>query len=177
MWGDQAMEIHWLSIVNSFVLVLLLTAFLAVILMRVLRNDFARYMEADAEEMGMREPSPQSVHAIIIIIIILATGVDVDDSGWKQVHGDVFRFPENPMLFSSLIGTGCQLLMLFLSLLTLAVIGTFYHGSRGTMYSAAIFTYALTAGIAGKCTLNTHIHIHTDSFSHFWMLLNRVCFG
>lgn len=40
-------EIHWLSIINSFVLVLLLTAFLAVILMRVLKNDFSRYMEMD----------------------------------------------------------------------------------------------------------------------------------
>lgn len=40
-------QIHWLSIINSFVLVLLLTAFLAVILMRVLKNDFSRYMEMD----------------------------------------------------------------------------------------------------------------------------------
>jgi len=35
-------EIHWLSIINSLVLVLLLTAFLTIILMRVLKNDFTR---------------------------------------------------------------------------------------------------------------------------------------
>lgn len=40
-------EIHWLSIINSFVLVLLLTAFLAIILMRILKNDFSKYMEID----------------------------------------------------------------------------------------------------------------------------------
>jgi hypothetical protein len=40
-------EIHWLSVINSFVLVLLLTAFLAVILMRILKKDFSRYMEVD----------------------------------------------------------------------------------------------------------------------------------
>jgi hypothetical protein len=40
-------EIHWLSIINSFVLVLLLTAFLAIILMRILKKDFSRYMEVD----------------------------------------------------------------------------------------------------------------------------------
>lgn len=40
-------EIHWLSIINSFVLVLLLTAFLAIILMRILKKDFSKYMEID----------------------------------------------------------------------------------------------------------------------------------
>lgn len=127
LWGDPAMQIHWLSIVNSLVLVLLLTAFLAIILMRVLRNDFARYMEADNEELGD----------------------NVDDSGWKQVHGDVFRFPENIMLFSAMIGTGAQLFVLFCSLLFLSVVGTFIPGSTGTMYSAGVFLYAFTAGIAG----------------------------
>ena len=40
-------EIHWLSIINSFVLVMLLTAFLTIILMRILKKDFSRYMEVD----------------------------------------------------------------------------------------------------------------------------------
>ena len=40
-------EIHWLSIINSFVLVLLLTAFLSIILMRILKQDFSKYMEID----------------------------------------------------------------------------------------------------------------------------------
>ena len=40
-------EIHWLSIINSIVLVLLLTAFLAVILTRILKKDFSKYMEID----------------------------------------------------------------------------------------------------------------------------------
>ena len=38
-------EIHWLSIINSFVLVLLLTAFLAIILMRVLKNGIGSLCE------------------------------------------------------------------------------------------------------------------------------------
>jgi hypothetical protein len=38
---------RWLSIINSFVLVLLLTAFLAIILMRILKKVFSQYMEID----------------------------------------------------------------------------------------------------------------------------------
>jgi Endomembrane protein 70 len=48
-------EIHWLSIINSFVLVLLLTAFLTIILLRVLKNDFSRYMELDDEALEEEE--------------------------------------------------------------------------------------------------------------------------
>lgn len=40
-------EIHWLSIVNSAVLVFLLTAFLAIILMRILKNDFSKFVNVD----------------------------------------------------------------------------------------------------------------------------------
>jgi len=79
-----SLQIHWLSIINSFVLVLLLTAFLAVILMRVLKNDFSRYMEMDEDDMVEEE------------------------SGWKLIHGDVFRFPSNINLFSAVIGSGLQ---------------------------------------------------------------------
>ena len=37
------LQIHWFSIINSCVTVLLLTGFLATILMRVLKNDFLKY--------------------------------------------------------------------------------------------------------------------------------------
>jgi hypothetical protein len=36
-------QIHWFSIINSCVTVLLLTGFLATILLRVLKNDFLKY--------------------------------------------------------------------------------------------------------------------------------------
>jgi len=50
-------EIFLLSIINSFVLVLLLTAFLTIILMRVLKNDFSRYMEIDDSSIEEEEVS------------------------------------------------------------------------------------------------------------------------
>jgi transmembrane 9 superfamily protein 1 len=50
--GDQSIEIHWLSIINSSVLVVLLTVFLAIILVKILKKDFARYLELDEEDFG-----------------------------------------------------------------------------------------------------------------------------
>eukprot|EP01097_Dermamoeba_algensis_P006886 TRINITY_DN42_c0_g1_i2.p1 TRINITY_DN42_c0_g1~~TRINITY_DN42_c0_g1_i2.p1 ORF type:complete len:588 (-),score=97.88 TRINITY_DN42_c0_g1_i2:153-1916(-) len=120
------LEIHWLSIMNSFVLVILLTGFIAIIIFRVLRSDYSRYNRAEEEEEG-----------------------DQEDYGWKLVHGDVFRFPPYKMLFCSFVGNGAQFLCLTFFLLILAVIGIFYPGSDANMRSAAVAIYGLTAGIAG----------------------------
>ena len=82
---------------NSVVTAVLLTGFLATILIRVLKNDFTRYARADLEDQDEEE-----------------------ESGWKLVHGDVFRPPANPLLFASLVGSGVQLLCLVIGLLILA---------------------------------------------------------
>ena len=38
----------------------------------------------------------------------------MEESGWKNVHGDVFRPPQFPMILSSLLGSGIQLFCMFL---------------------------------------------------------------
>ncbi|XP_048450173.1 transmembrane 9 superfamily member 1-like, partial [Rhincodon typus] len=87
----RTLEIHWLSIINSMVLVFLLTGFVVIILMRVLRNDFARYnLEEEAA----------------------ADDFDQADNGWKIVHTDVFRFPPHKSLLCSVLGVGTQFLAL-----------------------------------------------------------------
>ena len=63
-------EIHWLSIINSIVLVLLLTAFLAVILMRILKKDFSKYMEIDEVSLSYSFfYYSLFMYAVLIIII------------------------------------------------------------------------------------------------------------
>ncbi|KAG1664039.1 hypothetical protein FOA52_010458 [Chlamydomonas sp. UWO 241] len=118
------LEIHWFSIINSCVTVLLLTGFLATILMRVLKSDFIKY---SSDDPAMEE----------------------DESGWKYVHGDVFRFPPFVNLFCAFIGTGTQIFYLSLFVFAFALLGTFYPYNRGALYTVLIVMYALTASIAG----------------------------
>ena len=35
-----------------------------------------------------------------------------EETGWKYIHGDVFRFPRNKDVFCAVIGSGTQLLCL-----------------------------------------------------------------
>jgi hypothetical protein len=44
------MQSHWLSIINSCVTVLLLTGFLATILMRTLKSDFKKFTDDGEQE-------------------------------------------------------------------------------------------------------------------------------
>ncbi|KAK8942059.1 hypothetical protein KSP40_PGU007573 [Platanthera guangdongensis] len=121
----QHLEIHWFSIVNSCVTVLLLTGFLATILMRVLKNDFVKY-DHDEE-----------------------TRDDQEETGWKYVHGDVFRFPNNKSLLAACLGSGTQLFALAIFVFALALVGVFYPYNRGALFTALMVIYALTSGIAG----------------------------
>ncbi|KAJ8436947.1 hypothetical protein Cgig2_017372 [Carnegiea gigantea] len=122
-------QIHWFSIFNSFMMVIFLTGLVSMILMRTLRNDYAKYAREDDDlESLERDVS--------------------EESGWKLVHGDVFRPPRNLALLSALIGTGAQLVTLVLLVIIVAIVGTLYIG-RGAIVTAFIVCYALTSFIAG----------------------------
>ena len=120
----QHLEIHWFSIINSFVTVLLLTGFLATILMRVLKNDFNKYARDDEDP-------------------------EEDESGWKYIHGDVFRFPEYSSTFCAIVGVGTQFLLLMSSIFMLSMIGIYYPYNRGALLTSCLVLYAATAGVAG----------------------------
>ena len=80
--GDPHDEIHYFSIVNSMMIVLFLTGVVAVIMLRTVRHDISSYNEMQTLEEAQEE------------------------SGWKLVHGDVFRAPAfAPMLLAIVTGT------------------------------------------------------------------------
>lgn len=49
-----------------------------------------------------------------------------DEYGWKQVHGDVFRAPSHPVIFSSVVGCGTQIFAISLLAISLIILGEFW---------------------------------------------------
>lgn len=93
-------KIHWFSLINSAVIVVFLIGMVSTILVRTLKKDIARYNRLDQlalDDFGANGTVEDGVQ---------------EDSGWKLVHGDVFRPPKNPLLLSVLIGNGAQLFMM-----------------------------------------------------------------
>lgn len=56
--------------------------------------------------------------------------MEEEESGWKYVHGDVFRFPPNKSVFCAFVGTGTQIFCLSLFIFALALVGVFYPYNR-----------------------------------------------
>jgi len=111
-------------------MVIFLVGLVAMILMRTLRKDYARYSK---EEMDSELDAERDLG---------------DEYGWKQVHGDVFRPSSSPLLFSALVGSGHQLAVVALAVICFAILGDLYT-ERGSLLSTAIFVYAATSPVNG----------------------------
>ncbi|KAM9202970.1 transmembrane 9 superfamily member 1 isoform 2-T2 [Dugong dugon] len=148
----RTLEIHWLSIINSMVLVFLLVGFVAVILMRVLRNDLARYNLDEETTSG-------------------GSGDDFDqgDNGWKIIHTDVFRFPPYRGLLCAVLGVGAQFLALGTGIIVMALLGMFNVHRHGAINSAAILLYALTCCVSGY--VSSHFYRQIGGERWVWNII------
>jgi len=124
-------QIHWFSIINSMMIVLFLTGMVAMIMMRTLHQDFRRYNQVDSEEAQ-------------------------EDTGWKLVHGDVFRPPTNALLFSVLVGTGVQVLSMTVVTMVFAVLGFLSPANRGSLLTALLVFFVLMGIFAGYFSARTY---------------------
>jgi len=127
------LDIHWLAIINSFVLVLLIASLLLLIILRVVRSDLSKYLRIPDEE--------------------LPSGVE-EEYGWKLLHADVFRSPPHRMWFCACVGSGAHL---FLVAVTVVMVGCFSpYLERGALLSFGVFGYILTSFIAGYISANLY---------------------
>jgi len=95
------------------------------IMMRTLRRDLNRYNSVEEKEE-------------------LA-----DESGWKLVHGDVLRPPPLPLLLSSSVGTGMQLLFMAIISIFCAMLGFLSPANRGGLLTATLLLFVLMGVPAG----------------------------
>lgn len=126
MYSD---EVHWFSIMNALLIVVFLTAMIAMILRRALHADINRYNRVPTEEERAEER---------------------EESGWKLVHADVFRPPSfQPMMFCVFVGSGAQLASMALVTVLFAAIGFLSPSNRGGLMVALLVLFVLMGVLAG----------------------------
>ncbi|EIW83085.1 hypothetical protein CONPUDRAFT_121466 [Coniophora puteana RWD-64-598 SS2] len=118
-------RIHWFSLVNSLVIAFFLCVMVAMILYRTVSRDISRYNAIDLSE---------DVH---------------EDWGWKLVHGEVFRSPQNPLLLAILVGNGTQLCAMVSVTLVFALLGFLSPSNRGSIATVMMVCWTLFGGIGG----------------------------
>ncbi|XP_050216701.1 transmembrane 9 superfamily member 8-like [Mercurialis annua] len=118
-------QIHWFSIVNSLMIVLFLSGMVAMIMLRTLYRDISKYNELETQEEAQEE------------------------TGWKLVHGDVFRPPANSDLLCVYVGTGVQFLGMALVTMMFAILGFLSPSNRGGLMTAMLLLYVFMGIFAG----------------------------
>ncbi|KAL1632988.1 Transmembrane 9 superfamily member 1 [Diplodia seriata] len=145
-------KIHWFSLVNSAVIVVFLVTMVATILIRTLKKDIARYNRL--EQFALEDLSGTSV---------VEEGVQ-EDSGWKLVHGDVFRPPKNPLFLSVLIGNGAQLFMMAGFTIVFALLGFLSPSNRGSLGTVMLLLYTIFGFVGGYSSARIYKFFHGDKW-------------
>src|SRR6202012_1615022 len=114
------------------------------ILVRTLKKDIARYNRLD--QINLDDLSGTSV---------LEDGVQ-EDSGWKLVHGDVFRSPSRPLLLSVLLGNGAQLFVMTGFTIVFALLGFLSPSNRGSLGTIMIILYTVLGIVGGYTSARTY---------------------
>ncbi|KAG0590097.1 hypothetical protein M758_1G070200 [Ceratodon purpureus] len=118
-------QIHWFSIINSLMIVLFLSGMVAMIMMRTLLRDISRYNQLESVEEAQEE------------------------TGWKLVHGDVFRPPTRSGLLCVYVGTGVQFFGMVVVTMIFALLGFLSPANRGGLMTAMLLLWVFMGLFAG----------------------------
>jgi transmembrane 9 superfamily protein 2/4 len=138
--------VHWFSILNSMLIVLLLSGMVAMTLLRTLFRDIAKYNELATEEEAKEE------------------------TGWKLVHGDVFRAPTQSKLLAVSVGSGIQILGMAVVTLCFALLGFLSPANRGGLLQAMMLVFTFM-GILGGFVMSRFYKIFGKSDQRLVTLL------
>lgn len=130
-------KIHWFSLINSTVIVIFLVMTVMSVLLRALKKDIARYNRLDS--FNLDDLSGTSA---------IDDGIQ-EDSGWKLVHGDVFRTPTSPLFLSVFLGNGTQLFIMTGLTIIFALLGFLSPSNRGSLGTIMVLLYTILGFIGG----------------------------
>jgi len=131
--GNPDDEIHYFAIVNSLMIVLFLSGVVAMIMFRTLHKDISSYNEMQTLEEAQEE------------------------SGWKLVHGDIFRPPSTlPMVLAVLAGTGLQIMAMLVCTMICALFGLTSPSNRGGLVTTLLLLYVFMGSVAGYASARVY---------------------
>jgi transmembrane 9 superfamily member 2/4 len=97
---------------------------------------------------------------------------DMDESGWKLIHADVFRPPDNyPMLYGVFVGSGVQLAFIILLSIILSAVGFLNPTRRGSLMNAIFMVFFMLSGIISGFVSSC---LYKSFKGHLWQLCTVI---
>ncbi|CAL3963000.1 unnamed protein product [Diplocarpon coronariae] len=167
---EEGTRIHWLAIINSLFISGALSAIVAMILARTIRTDIKTYKDVAMEDgkirnkrrsrlaSGTRTPKiGEKTGGLLDQVGDTENDADVssdeealeDVTGWKLLHGDVFRAPAYGYILAPLVGSGMQLVFMAVGLLVLSSLGVLNPSFRGGFVSVGVGLFVFAGIFSG----------------------------
>jgi transmembrane 9 superfamily protein 2/4 len=148
---DYHPKVHWVSISNTLLIVMCFCILTAVLLIQTLRADFSK----NSQPYETLDP--------------------LEVTGWKLIHGDVFRPPTQANILCAVVGSGIQGCLAFVIVVTVAALGFLAPLNTGSMVTAIVVIFIVVAPLGGFVSAKLFTTIGRDSRrSNF--LLSSTCF-
>lgn len=128
-------KIHWFVLIISAITLMFLVGTVSAVLARALRKDIQRYNRLEQIDLDDLNGNAED-------------GV-VEDSGWKLVHGDVFRPPKHSLALAVLVGNGAQLFLMSGFTIAFALFGFLSPSNRGSLATVMILLYTFFGFVGG----------------------------
>merc|ERR1712127_653628 len=74
---------------------------------------------------------------------------EIEETGWKLIHADVFRAPDYPLMYSMANGSGIQICLAVFSTLIVALMGLLNPSRRGSLLTCIMVVYMLCGVVSG----------------------------
>ncbi|KKY15175.1 putative multispanning membrane [Phaeomoniella chlamydospora] len=166
---DETSITHWLAIINSLIISGILGAIVVVIWSRTMQGDIKGRGDGLLEDGkfkgrsrrsrgGLKSPKLREKTTGLLEKLgendadldISSDEESIDDiTGWKLLHGDVFRPPPYGGLLAPLIGSGMQLLFMTTGLLLLSCFGVLNPSFRGGFVSVGVGLFVFAGVFSG----------------------------
>jgi hypothetical protein len=137
---------------------------IALILARAVRRDLLAYdlaaaagLEGGSSDEHACETSSTAAAAVSSPS---SSSPGAGDEGWKLVRGDVFRPPPRAEWLAVGAGSGAQVLCVVFATALLGALGFMSPSARGSLLTAAVLSYLLSAGAAGAAAVRTLAWAH-----------------
>ncbi|CAR25199.1 Tmn2p [Lachancea thermotolerans CBS 6340] len=125
-------KIQWFSLINFSLVVVFLSTVMIHRLYVTLTDDLSRYNQINLDDDFQEE------------------------TGWKLIHGDVFRTPERSLILSVLVGSGAQLFLMAACTIGFALLGLLSPSSRGSLTTVMFILYALFGSFGSYTSMATY---------------------
>ncbi|KAJ5544520.1 Sodium:alanine symporter [Penicillium sp. DV-2018c] len=156
---------HWLAIINSLIISIVLGVTVFVIWSRTVQGDLKGRGDGAMDDRKTRSQSRRrsgksgenKAEGLFDDNADVERDADYssdeealeDTSGWKLLHGDVFRIPAYSGLLAPLVGSGMQLLFMASGLLLLSCLGILNPSFRGGFVSVGMGLFVFAGLFSG----------------------------